>query len=77
MYGNFCYWYDVAQYYLSHLDRCSLQLEEEGTSRCCMSCSQNKTQEGKVEVRPCSLLILSTIPNWKDADKSAIEEAFW
>ena len=25
----------------------------------------------------CSLLILSTIPNWKDADKSAIEEACW
>ena len=28
-----CYWYHVAQYYLSHLDGCSLLFEEEGPCR--------------------------------------------
>ena len=45
VYGNFCYWYHVAQYYLSHLDR--------GSPIWMLSCFQNKTEEAKVEVRPC------------------------
>ena len=45
VYGNFCYWYHVVQYYLSHLDR--------GSPIWMLSCFQNKTEEAKVEVRPC------------------------
>ena len=45
--SNFCYWYHVAQYYLSHFSR--------GRPVWTLSCFQNKTEE-KIEVRPCSLL---------------------
>ena len=37
--GHFCYWYNVAQYYLSHLGRSSPLFEEENLSRC--ACIQN------------------------------------
>ena len=53
VFGNFCYWYHVAQYYLLHLGRCSLLSEEEGSSGCCLvlktrlACSQNKTRRAR------------------------------
>ena len=31
--GHFCYWYNIAQYYLSHLGRSSPLFEEENLSR--------------------------------------------
>ena len=45
VFGIFCYWYHVAQYYLSHISR--------GSPIWRLSCSQNKTEEETVEARPC------------------------
>ena len=41
VFGNFCYWYHVAQYYLLQSGRCSLLSEEEGLSGCCLVLKQD------------------------------------
>ena len=47
--SNLCYWYHVAQYYLSHLDRCSLLFEEEGPCRYWQSAvAQKRVRNGRI-----------------------------